>query len=254
MSEAPPPAFTCGTCHRLLSVKICKSNKNGNTGRVFTCCYKKHNNGTHCSFFAWVDARLSPPPSRFASSSPPSSPTQAPATFSIPLSAQIATQSTSHTAPSATSNLSSSTSGFCTKRGKNHCKSTRIHPECNRQMCRRHCIDAGGCRVKGHGATDKGKQRAMSPLSPSPSSTPPREIHIASTSTTVDMFADPRHASQMTAAFTKHYAIQQTLEEQRRAVDAERIANIEKAKHNVIVYAWPKVCPLRSPCFKLFIN
>jgi hypothetical protein len=71
---------------------------------------------------------------------------------------------------------------------------------------------------------------------------------MASSSTAVDMFADPRHASQMTAAFTKHYAIQQTLEEQRRAADAERIANIEKAKHNVIVYAWPKVCP---PFFSL---
>jgi hypothetical protein len=56
------------------------------------------------------------------------------------------------------------------------------------------------------------------------------------------MFADPRHASQMTAVFTKHYGLQQTLEEQRRAADAERIANVEKAKHHVIVYAWPQVC------------
>jgi hypothetical protein len=119
-------------------------------------------------------------------------------------------------------------------------------------MCRRHCIEAGGCRAKGHGATEKEKQQAMSPFSQrSPSSSPPREILMASTSTAVDMFADPRHASQMTAVFTKHYAIQQTLEEQRRAADAERIANIEKAKHNVIVYAWPKVCPPFSSLFVL---
>ncbi|KAF8227886.1 hypothetical protein L208DRAFT_276281 [Tricholoma matsutake] len=72
-------------------------------------------------------------------------------------------------------------------------------------------------------------------------SSPPQEILMASTSTAVDMFADPWHASQMMAVFTKHYTIQQTLEEQRQVADAEHIANIEKAKHNVIVYAWPKI-------------
>ena len=57
----------------------------------------------------------------------------------------------------------------------------------------------------------------------------------------MDMFADPQHDLQMTAVFTKHYVIQQTLEEERRAADMEHIANIEKARHNVIVYAWSKV-------------
>jgi hypothetical protein len=221
MSEAPLPVFACGTCHHLLSIKICKSDKNGNAGRSFTCCYKRHNNGTNCSLFAWVDARLSPPSLCFASSSPPSSP--------------------------ALSNLSStpfsSTSGVCAKSGKSRCKLSRIHPDCNRRMCRQHCIEGGGCRAKGHGTTDKGKQHATSPFSQhSPSSSPPQEISTTSASTAVDMFADPRHASQMTAVFAKHYVLQQTLEEQRRAADAERIANVEKAKHHVIVYAWPQVC------------
>jgi hypothetical protein len=46
----------------------------------------------------------------------------------------------------------------------------------------------------------------------------------------------------MTAAFTQHYATEQAREERQRAENAERLANIERAKHHVIVYAWPKVC------------
>lgn len=53
--------------------------------------------------------------------------------------------------------------------------------------------------MKGHGATDKGKQRAVSPFLSlqSPSSSPPREM-MGSASTAdqpvMDMFADPQHA------------------------------------------------------------
>jgi hypothetical protein len=32
----PAIAISCDTCHRLLQVKICSSNKNGNAGRAFT--------------------------------------------------------------------------------------------------------------------------------------------------------------------------------------------------------------------------
>lgn len=45
----------------------------------------------------------------------------------------------------------------------------------------------------------------------------------------------------MTAAFTEQHAVHQALEEKRRAVDAEHLAIIEKAKNHVIIYAWPKV-------------
>ena len=57
-----------------------------------------------------------------------------------------------------------------------------------------------------------------------------------------DLFADPRHASQMTAVFTQHYAREQTIQEERRMADAERMANDVRAKHGVIVYGWAKVC------------
>jgi hypothetical protein len=112
-------------------------------------------------------------------------------------------------------------------------------------------VEAGGCQAKGHNASttpssasNKGKQRATSldfPLSRS-SSPDQQTIATAGTSTSTDFFADPRHASQMTAVFTEHYARQQALEEQQRAADAERIANVEKVKSHVIIYAWQKVC------------
>jgi GRF zinc finger len=246
MSQALPTAFACSTCHRLLTLKICKSNKNGNAGRSFTACYKKHNNGTNCSFFKWADDRLSPPTSWFASSSPPSSPTLSappsvqPAT--LPLPTQLVLPSTLNT----TSRLMT-----CAKPGRNRCKSTRLHPECKCWMCRRHCLEAGGCRAKGHGTsavpsltTDKGKQRVTSPSDSSQHSrslSPSLNTAMAGALTSTDLFADPRHASQMTAVFTEHYTCEQAREEQRRAADAERIANIEKAKSHVIVYAWQKV-------------
>jgi len=50
----------------------------------------------------------------------------------------------------------------------------------------------------------------------------------------------------MTAAFTQQHADHQAQEEQWQAVDAERLANFEKAKNHVIIYAWPKVC-----CFSM---
>lgn len=45
----------------------------------------------------------------------------------------------------------------------------------------------------------------------------------------------------MTAAFTKHYALEQDREELRRAADTEQLANIDKAKHHIVIYACPKV-------------
>ena len=240
-----PPVFACDTCQRLLTLKICKSNKNGNAGRLFTACYKKHENGTSCSYFKWADDRISPPTSRFASSSPPCSPT-----LPAPSSAQHATlvptpQPSPPQAPALSSHPTS-----CAKPGRNGCKSMRLHPDCKHRMCRRHCLEAGGCQAKGHNppsapssTLNKGKQRATSlEFPPSRSSSPDQHTATAGTSTSTDFFADPRHASQMTAVFTEHYARQQALEEQRRAADAERIANIEKVKSHVIIYAWQKVC------------
>ena len=47
------------------------------------------------------------------------------------------------------------------------------------------------------------------------------------------LFANPCYASQMALAFTAQYALEQALEERKRAADAdaECLVNIEKAKH-----------------------
>ena len=122
-------------------------------------------------------------------------------------------------------------------------------------MCRRHCVEAGGCQgAKTHATStratptltsDKGKQAvaSSSAITLSPSSSPPPSWDKAITrkSTAVDMFANPIFASQMTAAFTKQHAVEQAQEEQLQAADAECLSNIAKAKNHVIIYAWPKV-------------
>jgi hypothetical protein len=245
MNKALSPMFSCDTCQRLLSLKICKSNKNGNAEHSFTACYKKHENSTSCSYFKWADDRLSPPTSRFVSSSPPRSPT-----LSAPPSALPATLVPAPYLP-PTGTQTGTSSLTCAKPGRNGCKSMRLHPDCKHRMCRRHCLEAGGCQVKGHNAStvpssalNKGKQWATSlEFPPSrPSSPDQHTTATAGASTSTDFFADPRHASQMTAVFTEHHARQQALEEQRRAADAERISNVEKVRSHVIIYAWQKVC------------
>ncbi|KAF8233779.1 hypothetical protein L208DRAFT_1265094 [Tricholoma matsutake] len=116
-------------------------------------------------------------------------------------------------------------------------------------MCCHHCLETGGCQVKGHvvtgtlpPASNKGKQCAVAPDSPqgSHSSRCSRSPSPPAASTSTNLFADPWHASQLTAVFTKHYVTQHALEEQRRAADAEPLENIEKAKSHIIIYAWQK--------------
>ncbi|KAF8057808.1 hypothetical protein FPV67DRAFT_1401177, partial [Lyophyllum atratum] len=46
--------------------------------------------------------------------------------------------------------------------------------------------------------------------------------------------------SQMPPVFTQQYAQEQVIEEHRRAADAERLANIQRAKDHVIGYGWAK--------------
>ena len=114
-------------------------------------------------------------------------------------------------------------------------------------MYQRHCLESGGCPAKGHETlatlpSDKGKQCAVSP-SFSLSKSPPPELLMASTSASeaMDMFANPQHASQLTSVFTKYHAVKQAQEEHQQVLDAKRLANIEKGKHQVIIYSWPKV-------------
>ncbi|KAF8799393.1 hypothetical protein BYT27DRAFT_6862923 [Phlegmacium glaucopus] len=240
MNEPSPTVYACDTCHARLAPKICKSNKNGNAGKVYVSCHTKSRDGTHCSYYSWL--------SEGVGGSPPSSPALSMPSSSPPLSVPPATQ------PTQLAATLSSTQVICAKRG---CGMGRLHFDCPRKMCRRHCVEADGCRVKSHLATNivastalpsfLSEERLLS-LSPSPSNpmNPPPSVNlaIAGSSTTADLgldfFANPHHASQIVPAFTQQYALEQALEESKRAADAKQLANIEKAKHSVIVYGWAR--------------
>ena len=94
-------------------------------------------------------------------------------------------------------------------------------------MCHHHCVANGGCAVKTH-AREPGAPFLLSVVDPIQTMNPVPEVEPAQ-----DLFADPRHASQMTAVFTQHYAREQTIQEERRAADAECIANDVRARHSV---------------------
>ncbi|KZP29407.1 hypothetical protein FIBSPDRAFT_884843 [Athelia psychrophila] len=75
---ATPPVRTCSNCHRAdVKGEICKSDLNGNKGRLFYKCSNVNRDGVECSYFRW--GRFSPSSSLiFAQSSVPDLvPTQA---------------------------------------------------------------------------------------------------------------------------------------------------------------------------------
>jgi hypothetical protein len=239
MEEGTSTIYACKTCHVRLAPKICKSDKNGNRGKAYVSCHAKSRDGTHCSYYYWL--------AEGTHRSPPSSPAlsmESSLSCSLPLIAPPSIQ------PAVTL---SSTQIICGKRG---CGMGRLHVDCPRKMCRRHCVEAGGCRVKTHFITagsmlpsTSGMQERLLSSSPPPSNPGPspsvnRIPGPAGPSTidlTLDFFANPRHASQIAPAFTQQYAREQALEESKRSADAERLANIEKAKHSVMVYGWARV-------------
>ena len=251
MSQESQGPLACGTCHCLLKVRICKSNKNRNAGKAFVSCHKRHNNGISCSYYHWLDgAQGSLSPSLSSALAPSSQGAVSPTLPSPTLLAPTPSCSFTITLPSRA--VAKPT--HCVKTS---CKSTWLHPDCMCQMCHRHCIEARGCQTKGHAATSwpsvtlgDGQEKTPSapPHSLTSPSLPPLECSAAT-----DMFADPCYASQMTAAFTKHYTLEQDQEEWWQAVDAEWLANINKVKHHIIIYAWPKVCPFCMAFFLLTI-
>ncbi|KAF8230766.1 hypothetical protein L208DRAFT_1280398 [Tricholoma matsutake] len=163
MHEVSPTVYSCNTCHIRLAPKICKLNKNGNTGKAYVSCHMKSRDGTYCSYYYWLaEAVKGSPPSSPALSAPSSSP---------PLSAPP---------PGQPAPILSATQVVCIKRG---CGMGWLHIDCPHKMCHWHCIEAGGCQVKTHLATN----------------------------IVANMFANPCHASQMAPTFTQQYALEQAL-------------------------------------------
>ncbi|KAF8060188.1 hypothetical protein FPV67DRAFT_1674151 [Lyophyllum atratum] len=220
--------LTCADCGRDDVQKlICNSDTNGNAGRLYASCSNKKSDGTTCSFFRWCSPKATP-----VSSPNPSVNT------TLPVSAVLNAASSALSRPGCS---------------KPECALIRVAAECRRVMCRGHCIAAGGCSAKGHVATsttDNRNTRAIASTSRSPSrslsppppgqAAPPTLVQTATTSGSRDAFAHPRYASQMPPVFTQQYAQEQVIEEHRRAADAERLANIQRAKDHVIGYGWAK--------------
>jgi len=109
--------LNCPSCSTFTPYVPVSSNKNGNKGVPFAVCHRKNTNGIQCSFFR----RLSKSPSI----SPPllSEPTFA-----------------------ASSSITQG-SGKCPVAG---CGQSRIANDCPRRICRKHCIEKGGCSSKKH--------------------------------------------------------------------------------------------------------
>ena len=209
---AMPKRDVCPTCNRILTRQICKSNKNGNCGRTFVSCFHQHSSpsgNSKCEYFHWLsDLPVAAMDASSQSTSRSTSPSSSlssnhgtpPSTFTIHLPA--------HSAISSLSQLPASM--LCAQSG---CKVTRVHPDCAWKKCWCHCVADSGCMVKTH------TQWEAQVLSGSP------EPPILDAEPAQDLFADPCHASQMTAVFTQHYAREQTIQEERHMVDAERMSN-----------------------------
>ena len=55
------------------------------------------------------------------------------------------------------------------------------------------------------------------------------------------MRAEPNHASHILPVFTERWATEHSLHEEQQRQDAEKLANLQKTKHTVFVYAWIQV-------------
>ena len=141
----------------------------------------------------------------------------------------------------------------------NGCGQSRIADDCACRVCRKHCIEMGGCASKKHRpstvpvhppAPPAPLMPPMTPLgfphhpSPPRASTPlltsPPTEPSSSLPEVVDARPDPRFASHLHLIFTETLARQHELQEQKRRLDSERQDHAKKTKERVAVYAWTR--------------
>ncbi|KAF8894186.1 hypothetical protein CPB84DRAFT_1837276 [Gymnopilus junonius] len=144
------------------------------------------------------------------------------------------------------------------------CGQSRIADDCQHRICRKHCVEKGGCLSKKHrtmttqasaGATAPASSfQQAPPMLPPPASfplhseqprsstplptPPPAELSELPLPEVVDARPDPRLASHLRPIFTEALAQQHEFREQQRKLDSERQAHAKKAKERVAVYAW----------------
>lgn len=151
------------------------------------------------------------------------------------------------------------------------CGQTRLADDCPRRLCRKHCIEKGGCGLKKHMVSTATTALALPPHTlslpftsfiPTPSFlptssfsptsslppltqqtearaySPPSQPDRSTSPEVVDARGDPRFASHLHPIFTNIVAEQQELSRQQRDLEAERREKAQKAKHRIAVYVW----------------
>jgi hypothetical protein len=153
MSQSPPDplsgTYICDTCGQVIPLQVCRQNKNGNAGRSFASCDRLREDGSKCKYFRWATPRNTPTstptssPVILAAFPPPGPPipTSVVTAVAVSFPTSIDTTPTSIQGPALTP-VSIASVTTCAKRG---CMSTRLHPQCVRQRCRKHCMEEGGC-------------------------------------------------------------------------------------------------------------
>ncbi|KAF8814083.1 hypothetical protein BYT27DRAFT_7082951 [Phlegmacium glaucopus] len=213
----------CNNCGQFRQFQKCKSDKNGNKGVLFATCHGVNSRGERCSFV------------RRASKSPSASP-------SLP------STSIFHDHPPVAPALITQVAEKCSIHS---CGQTRLADDCPRRVCRKHCIEQGGCPSKKHkastmtGATTFTPQPLSVPQPPSTSILLTSRQPLPSVPTTyrspspeVDARADPRFSSHLHPIFTAVVAEQQEKSRQQMMVDAEQKEKAQKAKQRIAVYPW----------------
>lgn len=154
---------------------------------------------------------------------------------------------------------------FINNTTKLRCLSSRISPACGRAMCKRHCLNAGGCTgTKGHLQEDALPSVAIARTAVSPATllspqrrpdlprilstsvlpiTPQRRLEPSTDdhNDEGDMTRNPHFISHMPSVFRERYATQQCLREQKRREDEERLISKKRAEETVIGYAFVNV-------------
>ena len=126
------------------------------------------------------------------------------------------------------------------------CKSARIRKGCTYQRCKHHCKEQGGCLSHGNTQLDLTPPSSIAdptlwnaiPLAETLGQPPVTPLVIA---TQAPHRAEPIHASHILPVFTERWATEHSLREEQRKQDAEKLANLQKTKHTVFVYAWIQV-------------
>ncbi|EDQ98493.1 uncharacterized protein LACBIDRAFT_335915 [Laccaria bicolor S238N-H82] len=290
----PLDGITC-QCGRFVPYKLCQSDVNGNKGRPIAICQGPNSKGKRCNTFRWKKGYSKSPSSSPTVTTPPLFPalSQAfgstgffPATYSkslsslppatapapsFPLLLQASRSTTSFPATSQAISgsvfVTTAPPGIpqCPTRG---CGQTRIAPDCQHRLCRKHCISNGGCTSKTHTGPRSAKTCTGSysasppattvqpvhvrmptlPLPPMAASSHKGKILIASPSDAnarmspdvdiLDALPNPRFRSHMPPIFTSQWKREQELAEEQRRVESEQKPCAAQVKHTVIVYAW----------------